>query len=420
MRFAPFTPKCVCRMNDMGSTASSSVHRELPAPAPARIDARPLILHVVYRFDTGGLENGVVNLINHMDEGAYRHAVMALTEVTDFAKRIRRSDVEFISLNKSPGHGLPHYARWRREILRLQPAIVHTRNLGALEMQVPAALAGVRARIHGEHGRDMSDPHGTVRKYQWVRRVYSPFVHRYISLSQDLANYLTGPVGIGAHRVSQVYNGVDISRFCPVVAARSGSTAQPDPIPGCPFNPAQHLIIGTVGRLQAEKDQLTLVRAFAQALRQWPNLRPTLRLAVVGDGPLRAAVEAETAGLGVQNEVWLAGTRSEVPTVLRGLHAFVLPSRAEGISNTILEAMATGLPVLATAVGGNPELVVQGQTGLLVPAGDPTAMANALLDLRDAQRRTALGHAGRRRVEAHFSLQAMVGRYQAIYDEFLT
>lgn len=390
------------------------MHRATPTAGRS-----PLVLHVVYRFDTGGLENGVVNLINHMEEGAYRHAVMALTEVTDFAKRIQRPDVEFISLRKPPGQGLPHYAAWRRELLRLKPEIVHTRNLGALEMQVPAALAGVKARIHGEHGRDMSDPHGTVRKYQWVRRAYSPFVHRYIALSQDLANYLTGPVGIGNNRVSQVYNGVDNSRFGPVAGEGGGLQAHPDPIAGCPFNPAQHLIIGTVGRLQAEKDQVTLVRAFAQALHQRPELRPMLRLAVVGDGPLRAAVEAEVAALGVQSEVWLAGTRSDVPTVLRGLHAFALPSRAEGISNTILEAMATGLPVLATAVGGNPELVVQGQTGLLVPAGDPTAMAAALLDLCDAQRRAAMGRAGRQRVEAQFSLQAMVGRYQAIYDEML-
>lgn len=370
-------------------------------------DPRPLVAHVVYRFDTGGLENGVVNLINHMPEDAYRHAVVALTEVTDFAQRIRRTGVQFVSLRKPPGQGLWQFPNWWQEIRRLAPAIVHTRNLGALEAQVPAALAGVPVRIHGEHGRDMSDPDGSRRRYQWVRRVYSPLVHRYVALSRDLADYLTGPVGIGRARVTQICNGVDVTRFS------ADDIGQPQAIPGCPFLPQDHLIVGTVGRMQAEKDQVTLVRAFAQALRQ----QPRLRLVLVGDGPLRAAVEAEARALGLQDQVWLAGMRSDVPVVLRGLHVFVLPSRAEGISNTILEAMATGLPVLATSVGGNAELVVHGQTGLLVPPADPGAMADALASMVAEGRHLAMGRAGRERVVQRFSLQAMVNSYRSLYDE---
>ncbi len=370
-------------------------------------DPRPLVAHVVYRFDTGGLENGVVNLINHMPEDAYRHAVVALTEVTDFAQRIRRTGVQFVSLRKPPGQGLWQFPHWWQEIRRLAPAIVHTRNLGALEAQVPAALAGVPVRIHGEHGRDMSDPDGSRRRYQWVRRVYSPLVHRYVALSRDLADYLTGPVGIGRARVTQICNGVDVTRFS------ADDIGQPQAIPGCPFLPQDHLIVGTVGRMQAEKDQVTLVRAFAQALGQ----QPRLRLVLVGDGPLRVAVEAEVRALGLQDQVWLAGMRSDVPVVLRGLHVFVLPSRAEGISNTILEAMASGLPVLATSVGGNAELVVHGQTGLLVPAADPAAMADALSSMVVEGRYLAMGCAGRERVVQRFSLQAMVNSYRSLYDE---
>jgi len=112
-------------------------------------DPRPLIAHVVYRFDVGGLENGVVNLINRMSGHAYRHAVVSLTEITDFRKRIQRDDVQFIALHKPPGHALPLYPRLLRLLRDLQPAIVHTRNLAALEVTVPAWLAGVRARVHG-------------------------------------------------------------------------------------------------------------------------------------------------------------------------------------------------------------------------------------------------------------------------------
>jgi sugar transferase (PEP-CTERM/EpsH1 system associated) len=370
-------------------------------------DPRPLVAHVVYRFDTGGLENGVVNLINHMPEDAYRHAVVALTEVTDFAQRIRRTGVQFVSLRKPPGQGLWQFPNWWQQIRRLAPAIVHTRNLGALEAQVPAALAGVPVRIHGEHGRDMSDPDGSRRRYQWVRRAYSPLVHRYVALSRDLADYLTGPVGIGRARVTQICNGVDVTRFS------VDWFGQPQEIPGCPFLPHDHLIVGTVGRMQAEKDQVTLVRAFHQALGR----QPRLRLVLVGDGPLRAAVEAEVRALGLQDHVWLAGMRSDVPVVLRGLHVFVLPSRAEGISNTVLEAMASGLPVLATSVGGNAELVVHGQTGLLVPPADPGAMADALASMVAEGRYLAMGRAGRERVVQRFSLQAMVNSYRLLYDE---
>ena len=371
------------------------------------VDPRPLVAHVVYRFDTGGLENGIVNLINHMPAEAYRHAVVALTEVTDFAQRIHRQDVQFVSLRKPPGQGIWQFPNWWSEIRRLAPAIMHTRNLGALEAQVPAAVAGVPVRIHGEHGRDMTDPDGTRRRYQWVRRAYSPFVHRYVALSRDLAGYLTGPVGIDQRRVAQICNGVDVSRFS---AATAG---HPQAIPGCPFQPDAHFIVGTVGRLQPEKDQTTLVRAFAHALQQ----RSQLRLVLAGDGPLRTAVEAEVDALGLRGKVWLAGMRSDVPVVLKGLHVFVLPSRAEGISNTILEAMASGLPVLATSVGGNPELVVDGETGLLVPPADPQAMADALVAMASEGRHVAMGVAGRERVTQQFSLQAMVRSYQALYDE---
>lgn len=376
------------------------------------VDPRALIVHVVYRFDTGGLENGVVNLINHMPADAYRHVVLALTEVTDFKLRVQRPDVQFIALHKPPGHGFWQLPRLFRLFRELRPAIVHSRNLAALETQLAAWAAGVPVRIHGEHGRDVEDMDGSNRTYQRVRRFYRCFVHHYIALSRDLADYLTQRIGVPAARLSQVYNGVDTTRFAPPERVLT--------IPECPFDPAQHLLFGTVGRMQTVKDQLTLARAFALALEQAPQLRARLRLVLVGDGPLRAQVELLLQQQGVADLAWLAGERSDVPAIMRGLHGFVLPSRAEGISNTILEAMACGLPVLATRVGGNADLVAEGETGLIVPAADPAAMAKALVQLADAPERAhAMGQAGRRRVLERFSLQAMVRGYQTIYDQQL-
>lgn len=375
-----------------------------------RPDRRPLVVHIVYRFDTGGLENGVVNLIDHMPRDAYRHMVVALTEVTDFRHRLRRDDVECIELHKPPGHGAKLYPRLFRLLREHRPAIVHTRNLAALEMQVAAWAARVPLRVHGEHGRDVEDLDGTSRHHQRLRRLYAPFVHRYIALSQDLARYLTERVGIAPARVAQIYNGVDAGRF------RPASGGDPGPIPGAPFAAPAHWLVGTVGRMQTVKHQPLLARAFVRALQVQPALRERLRLVLVGDGPLRAECQAVLAGAGMAELAWLPGERADVPDLMRGLNAFVLPSLAEGISNTILEAMASGLPVVATAVGGNPELVADGRTGLLVPPDDVEAMAKALLRLADdPDSARAMGLAGRIEAEQRFSLEAMVAAYLLQY-----
>jgi sugar transferase (PEP-CTERM/EpsH1 system associated) len=378
-----------------------------------RTDQRPLVLHVVYRFDVGGLENGIVNLINHMPAQTYRHAVLALTDISDFRQRIRHSDVEFLALHKPPGHAVWFYPQLFKLFRKLRPQIVHSRNLAALEVQVPAWAAGVPVRIHGEHGRDVGDLDGSHVTYQRLRRLYKPFVHRYTALSRDLADYLTEKVGVSREKVTQVYNGVDTARFSPVASGVPSIT-------GCPFNPAQHWLVGTVGRMQTVKDPVMLAHAFAQALILAPQLRSRLRLVMVGEGPLRAQAQAvlNTAGLGAL--AWLPGERSDVQDVLRGLHAFALPSLAEGVSNTILEAMASSLPVVATAVGGNADLVLQGKTGYIVPAAHPQAMALRLVELASSpERALKLGQAGRQRVQAAFSLSAMVSAYQALYDQQL-
>ena len=374
-------------------------------------------MHVMHRFDTGGLENGIVNLVNHMAPSAYRHAIVALTTVTDFKYRIERRDVEFIALNKGPGHGLWLYPRAFALMRRLRPAIVHTRNLAALELAVPAWLAGVPVRLHGEHGRDVGDLDGSNRTYQWVRRLYRPFVTQYVALSRDLEDYLVARIGVAPQQVSQIYNGVDTQRYRPAQAA-AGATA--DVIAGCPFDPARHWLVGTVGRMQTVKHQTLLVRAFLNALALRPELRERLRLVVVGDGPLRASCIALLEAAGATDLAWLPGEKDDVPQLMRGLNCFVLPSLAEGISNTILEAMASGLPVIATRVGGNAELIKHDSTGLIVASDDADAMGQAIVHLAAAPARAAeMGRAGRACAEARFSLQAMVGEYRSLYDRHL-
>jgi sugar transferase (PEP-CTERM/EpsH1 system associated) len=375
-------------------------------------ETRPLIAHVVHRFDIGGLENGVVNLLNRLPPERFRHAVISLTDVTRFGKRVLRDDIEFIELRKSPGHGIKVFPRLVRTFRRLRPAIVHTRNLAALEASAPAWLAGVPIRIHGEHGRDMGDLDGSNRTYRHVRRLYRPFVTHYVALSRDLQRYLREAIGVPDNRVSAIVNGVDTNVFAP-----SAERSRPD---GFPFAGANLCICGTVGRLQPVKNQVALARAFVRALQIEPSMRARLRLAIVGDGPLRNEIVGILTAANVLDLAWLPGARDDIAQILRSFDVFALPSLAEGISNTILEAMASGLPVVATDVGGNGELIDVTRTGVLVEAGDDEALAQALLAYAsDREHARAAGSAGRARAERLYGLDTMVARYAALYERLM-
>ncbi|MFG6466417.1 TIGR03088 family PEP-CTERM/XrtA system glycosyltransferase [Roseateles sp. BYS87W] len=367
-------------------------------------DPRPLVVHLLHRFDTGGLENGVVNLINHLP--AFRHAVVAVTEITEFKQRVTAPGTQFIALNKPPGQGLWLYPRVYRMLRALRPAVVHTRNLGAMEFQWPAWAARVPLRVHSEHGWDTHDLGGVSVTNQRLRRVYGVGVHRFVALSRALEAYLTGPVGFAPSRVQRICNGVDTARFTPCDS----------PPPGWPFRRAEHLVIGAVGRMQAVKDPLNLVEAFVRLRTLCPVEWPRLRLVMLGGGALLEQARQRLVEAGVADQAWLPGDRSDVAALLPHVDIFALPSQAEGISNTVLEAMACGCPVVATDVGGNPELVDAGVTGLLVPAQDSAALAQALADMvRRPEQRLQWARAGLIRARQQFSLDSMVAAYGDLY-----
>src|SRR3569832_1907127 len=186
------------------------------------------------------------------------------------------------------------------------------------------------------------------------------------------------------------------------------------------FAPPDAVVVGTVGRLAAVKDQVTLARAFVQMMQGSPQLQTRARLVIVGDGPLRLDVQAVLAAAGFAQLAWLPGARDDVAELMRTLDIFVLPSLAEGISNTVLEAMACALPVVATRVGGNSELVIDGTTGALVRAAAPHDMAMALARYVDD---VTLHHhhntTKQTQVEREFSMDAMVARYVEVYEDLL-
>lgn len=372
----------------------------------------PLVAHVIHRLQTGGLENGLVNLINNMPADRYRHAIICMTEYTSFRERLQR-DVPCFALHKNNGKDPWVYYRLWKLLKQLQPDLLHTRNIGTLECVFPALLAGVPHRIHGEHGRDIADLRGTNRKYNLLRRACSPLVSQFIALSRDLEYWLENRVGIPGEKIIQIYNGVDTGVYRP-------GTAVPGTVPPEIAGADGALVIGYVGRMQPEKDPLNLVQAFIRLAGGMGEDSSRLRLCMVGDGALRNAVSDTLRDAGYADQVWIPGDRDNVQELYRAFDIFVLPSLAEGISNTILEAMASGLPVVATSVGGNPELVLDKRTGFLVPPDDPVAMAAAIRKyVANRELLREHGTAARLRAEAEFGIRNMVARYLAVYDRVM-
>jgi sugar transferase (PEP-CTERM/EpsH1 system associated) len=371
-------------------------------------ETRPLIAHIVFRFDVGGLENGLVNLVNALPADEFRHAIIALSEATSFKERIRRADVSVHALGKRPGKDPAAYWRLLRLLRTLRPAIVHTRNLGTLDCTFIAWLAGVKTRVHGEHGWDIFDPDGTNPRYRRLRRALGRLIARFVAVSRDLEGWLIERVGIPARKVVRICNGVDTERFSPPPAGTKS-------LPEARF-PAGAVLVGSVTRFEEIKDPLNLVRAFIRARAQTRAAGIDLRLVMLGDGPLRPVALAALAAAGESESAWLPGAATAVAPTLRALDFFVLGSRREGISNTVLEAMATGLPVIASATGGNLELVVPDVTGRLVPPGDTEALAASIAGYAvDAALRARHGAAARARAVDEYSLTRMVGQYRDLY-----
>jgi sugar transferase (PEP-CTERM/EpsH1 system associated) len=373
----------------------------------------PLIVHVIYSLNVGGLENGLINIINRTPADRYRHAIVCLKGAGEFANRLSDNNIPVICLHSGEGHSFGLYLRVWKLLRALDPDIVHTRNLATLEAQIPAwFLPGVKT-VHGEHGRDVIDLEGKNRKYNLLRRFIRPMVGRYITVSQDLKGWLHQTIGVAEEKVYQIYNGVDQDRFFP--AENKDLGLAPDG-----FLSDDSIVIGTVGRLAAVKDQTALIAAFALLLQSVPDYRARLRLIIVGDGPLYDQLQRQVRQLGLEQSVWMAGDRDDVADILRLFDLFVLPSLGEGISNTVLEAMATGLPIVATDVGGNPELVEDGVNGRLVPVSDQQTLASVMGQyIGQSDSLKAMGRNSLNKVTRQFNWNNTVAKYLAVYDDLL-
>lgn len=374
---------------------------------------RPLIAHVLHSLGTGGMERFAITLINSTVE-RYRHAIICLTEPGSMLRELEDPSVPCFALHKQPGKDWGCYFRFWRTLYGLKPDLVHSYNIGTLDLAPIAKLAGVRRVVHAERGRDVADPNGENRRYRNLRRWMSPFITRHLAVSRDLESWLVDAVGIERSKVMYMPNGIDARKF---IAHAPGAEIRP--LLG-EFAPPGTLVIMNVGRLDAVKDQAGLIDAFNLLCQRNPQTSASLRLAIVGEGMERASLEQHIARLGLTSQVRLLGNRNDVSALLGEADIFALSSVGEGMPGAVLEAMASSVPVVATEVGGTVELVVDGETGTLVRPSKPDALAAALdRYVRDRDLRLRHGRAGRARAECQFSLTSMLTAYAALYDELL-
>ena len=370
------------------------------------------VLHVVETLDVGGAETVVANIVNNASPG-FRAGVCCLMRSGPVAARIRRG-VEIIEMGKvEKGNDYRIPFRLAKILQRRRIDIVQSHDWGALlETAAAATLAGTAA-VHMAHGPTIHYPpsdywgpiKGVIRRK--AERLASVKLQRAIAVSEVVRRELVEDIGIPANKVALVRNGIDLA---------------PKPLGDLDLKRQQlglsagDILLVTVGRLAQIKNYALLLEALAISAAKAPKLK----LVMVGDGPERAKLEADVARLDLAGRVHFLGERKDVRDWLAIGHAFVLPSFYEGISIALLESMAAGLPVVVTRVGGNPEVVVDGETGFIVESGDAQGLAHALVELAEGEtRRERMGRSARARVEAEFDLKKTVRRYEEIYLEAL-
>jgi sugar transferase (PEP-CTERM/EpsH1 system associated) len=363
------------------------------------------ILHVVDNLGKGGLENGLANVINGLDRDLYDHSILVIRHLGAIADHLS-GRARIIHLDKKPGGSRVQIGTFAEAIHNIKPDIVHSRNWGAIEAVAAARVLRVPSVIHSEHGLD-PDQSDAPRRRTLFRRVSYSLANRVLCVSRQLLQYHSAQTGFAANKMTVIHNGVDVQRFQPQPAARARVREE------LGFS-HDELCIVAVGNLTRVKDHATLLRAidrFNHACRQpW-------RLVLYGCGPEEGELKRFVAGHPEwAHRVSFAGLIDRIPELLSAFDIYVLTSLTEGISNSLLEGMAAGIPAIASDTGGNPEVIVDGESGVLFPVGADAVLASRLIALQsNVHLREHIGEDGRRRVRHHFSLDAMVRAYCDVY-----
>ena len=366
------------------------------------------LLHVIHGLRPGGLENGVVNLVNYLPEGSFTQAICCLEEKGEMTDRIK-SGVEIFEVNRRT-NDLYAIFRLAKVFRQWKPDIVHCRNWNSWFDTVIACLIGYpRAiRVWSFHGFAEGGDFPWRRRF--ISRILAFFTHNLAAVCLDSAERYSMATGINLDRFSILYNGVDNKRFMAVENKQFLRRRL--------ALPQNAIIITTVASLTPIKEHTTLLKVISQVV---DISNDNLLFLWVGDGPLRNSLIDKIRHLQLEKSVKLVRNVDNVFEYLGASDLFILPSRLEGMSNAILEAMSAGLPVIANNVGGNKELVENNETGLLCQFGDSHSMAKAISELiENSKLRRYQGEKGIQRVETEFSMESMIQRYMKFYTEIVS
>lgn len=363
------------------------------------------IIQVLSSMAIGGQERVALDLSVGLLARGHRVTALSFVPGGALAEDFRQAGAAVRVVEKGGGVDGRLLLRLWRLFREERPQVVHSHNPQPLLYAAPAArLAGVPAMVHTKHGANPD----TGRRLL-LRRAAARLCGAYVAVSAETAAVAAARDGVQAPRLCTIPNGIDLARFRPDAALRAEVRRE--------LALAEDtFVIGTVGRLAAEKAQGLLIAAVGKLLGE-DAARP-LCLLIAGDGAEREALERAAAPFG--GRVRLLGARRDVPRVLQAFDVFCLSSRTEGLPLVIPEAMAMGLPVVSTAVGGIPSVVSEGETGSLVPPGEVDALAAALRRLvQEPALGRRQGEAGRTRALARYSLERMVSEYEAVYLRLL-
>lgn len=355
------------------------------------------ILHVVQELNVGGLEHFLLDFVSHLPKEIRTH-IVCIEKKGSITNKFQ--SVPVFELKKPQGLHVSYAFRIAKLIRKHRIDLVHTHNPSA---HFYGSLAGFLTRvpvIHTKHGRNHPDD----RNELILEEVSNRLTKIIVPVSDDAAALCVSQLHIDPAKVSRIYNGIDLSGY-----GRSRRKLGKLRRLGIPD---ECIVAGMVARICEDKDHRTLLDSL-----KWINLAQNeFHLLIIGDGPLRQETERFAEASGVEDRVTFAGMRYDVPELLEELDLCVLSTHTEGHSISLLEAMAASLPCIATAVGGNPEVVDNGVTGFLVPHKDPKALAGKILRLvKNTELMREMGGAGRRRAEALFDIRQTVIRYVEHY-----
>jgi len=360
------------------------------------------VMYVIWALEIGGAEKMVVSLASHLNREIYNPIVCCLNYKGRLAYKLEEEGISVIELGKRPRFDLSIIPKFIKVMRNNNSDIVHT-HLWTSDFwgRLAAKLAGVPTIISTVHNVDSWKP----KMFLVVDRILSYFTDKIIAVSDTVKYFYINNAKISAGKIKTIYNGIEVEKFS--IEVDKNNKRQElglDP---------HNKIIAVIGRLVEQKGHIYFLEYCRKLLDKYSDIQGL----IVGDGPLRRKLEERSKILGISNRVIFAGIRNDIAEILKVIDILVVPSLYEGLPTIILEAMAAGIPVVATDVGGNSELLINGETGFIVPSKDSSALADSIEKLlkSDALAKR-MGSMGRRRAIVYFSLDKMVRETEELYE----